>query len=207
MYEQLSVAIRYARKSNAAIILSGDFNTVLNHGLRGQKLDEFFAEHNLNITNDIPDGANTLSFRSSLGHKRRLDLIAISSNIIASPSSASNELHLNSDHRAVHAELQMSISKCAKRNAKNKRGWHPDTSMDDFQRDLNANLCADNNPDLPALEQILKTTADAHDQKPDVAENKIWNDADLQSLLHQRRISSTPNERRLLSHQIRKLVR
>ena len=58
-YEQLSVAIRHARKSNVAFFLGGDFNTVLNHGLRGHKLDEFFAEHNLTIINGLPDDATT----------------------------------------------------------------------------------------------------------------------------------------------------
>ena len=88
-------------------------------------------------TTDVPLNENW-TFRSSLGVKRRIDFILCSSSFSLSSGCATNILDLNSDHRAVHAALEMAAGTRKKKRRRTSR-WQP-RCLSSYQAQLSEQL-------------------------------------------------------------------
>ena len=105
-YEQLRYAISDARRLHRAVIIGGDFNTVLSIGFRGILIKQLSEEFGLRITNGtIPESANDWTFCSSMGITRRLDYIFASHSFFVHQVGPCDILDLGSDHRVVRVVL------------------------------------------------------------------------------------------------------
>ena len=109
------------------VVVGGDFNTVKHYGMRKRLLDQFLAQFNFKILNKWNEDDNwkdAWRFYSSSNVKRRIDYIISSSSCIVSKASASNALRLNSDHRAIFADLSFHVHRLNHRRKRvNSKGW------------------------------------------------------------------------------------
>ena len=105
-YEQLRCTVSEAYRKKRAVIIGGDFNTVVNVGIRGILLEQFVQEFSLCNTNGtIPENNEDWTFCSCMGIKRRLDYVLSSNCFVVKESGPSNILNLGSDHRDVRSVL------------------------------------------------------------------------------------------------------
>ena len=129
--EQVHVAILGACKDGRQTILGGDFNLQLQVGNRGGQIDALANAFGLTIANDDEHhspAAETWTFCSSMGVKRRIDFILCSSSFPLAASHPSCVLDLGSDHTAVYARFQLGKA-CRNKvgsSRRTKRGWTPE---------------------------------------------------------------------------------
>ena len=130
-FEQVHVAILGACKDGRQTILGGDFNLQLQVGNRVDQIDALANAFGLTIANDDEHhspAAETWTFCSSMGVKRRMDFILCSSSLPLAASHPSCLLDLGSDHRAVYARFQIG-KVCWNKvgsSRRTKRGWTPE---------------------------------------------------------------------------------
>ena len=128
-YDSLCYIASDARSKGHLCIVGGDFNTQLDIGMRGSLLSEFASAYELDVCNSEGTGTTEASwtFCSYTGIKRRLDCILASSRLHASSCAPTQQIHMNSDHRAVRAAFEVRISRRRRRAKKLRiqRGWKP----------------------------------------------------------------------------------
>ena len=95
------------------IIVGGDFNTALNVGHRGDCLVDFCNNFELSIANSngLDWDDNQWTFKSWNGSLRRIHFVCYNTFANLDESSATSVLDLGSDHRAIHAALQIYFPK------------------------------------------------------------------------------------------------
>ena len=97
-----------AHRNGYVVIISGDFNTQLDNGPRGQLLRELSVICHLRITNEIHedmDFDDHWTFESSMGVRRQIDFILCSARIPTITVEANRAIDMGSDHRAVKSML------------------------------------------------------------------------------------------------------
>ena len=104
--EQLLCVLDQAQKLKRKLIVGGDFNLQLGVGVRGDEFQNIVDGVGLLTTNesDTP-WENQWTFESTVGVRRKLDYIMVSRSFQFVRSSASNQLNLESDHRAVKSTI------------------------------------------------------------------------------------------------------
>eukprot|EP00959_Pyramimonas_sp_CCMP1952_P196041 4098844-Pyramimonas_sp.AAC.1 len=63
------------------------------------------------------------TFKSTLGHKRKIDYIVCSASLSLSGSAATNELDCGSDHRAVYAAFLVPLAGASRRKNRSSTKW------------------------------------------------------------------------------------
>ncbi len=117
--------MRLARKGKRRIIIGGDFNTQCDVGNRGRVFQDFLQEHALragNVSDELNGDVNdNWTFCSSLGIKRRIDYILLDLQTYVQSCKPTVYLDLGSDHRAVHAQVQIITQNGNQRIRSNRR--------------------------------------------------------------------------------------
>ena len=101
-------------------MIGGDFNIQVGIGNLGEYLDEFVRSFCLTIANkNNAPWDDQWTFCSSLGNKRQIDFIIVSSAFQSIEGKAANDINLGSDHRAVLSHLQVhAFNPCIKAKEK-----------------------------------------------------------------------------------------
>ena len=203
----MHVAILGACKDGRQTILGGDFNLQLQLGNRGDQIDALANAFGLTIANDDEHhspAAETWTFCSSMGMKRRIDSI---------PCSSSCLLDLGSDHRAVYARFQLGKA-CRNKvgsSRRAKRGRTPEldgTGEPTSYHQILSRSLQTPPEDLNLLESVCKyavsktsrtCTANTLQQQ--------FHDDYFQSLLVERRATACRHRRAEISKTIRKEIR
>ena len=184
------------------IILGGDFNSQLDVGIRGEKIAELAEACDLYVANSGGNGMedNFWTFRSSLGHRRRLDFILVSSAIRLISSNSVRGLDLGSDHRAVEAHLGLpKTPKQRNGRSKNVRGWAPYNGGRDFRQELTAKLSSTRPTNLFEAEMILLDTSKRYGGSQSARQHQLddaWSCPFLMELLSRRRANRNVIQRR-----------
>ena len=201
------------QRRNYKCILGGDFNTEIGRGSRSAVLMNFVCELGPTICNvaDDDDIISQWTFRSSLGRKRRIDYIIVDSGLNSRSSEATNDLDLGSDHRAVHANIDLvaTLSCRSRPRRKNYKG----ASWDCYAEVLDSKLSSFS--PVSCLSDLESLAVDAASELPRTAAQhdhaSFQYDQLLQKLRRARRNTRNPIERRVLSKQIwresRKILR
>ena len=214
--EQVHVAILGACKDGRQTILGGAFNLQLQVGNRGDQIDALANAFGLTIANDDEHhspAAETWTFCSSMGVKRRIDFILCSSSLPLAASHPSCVLDLGSDHRAVYARLQFGKA-CRNKvgsSRRTKRGWTPELDgtgePTSIHRILSRSLQTPP-ADLNSLESVCKYAASKTSRKctANTLQQQFQDDY-FRSLLAERRATACRHRRAEISKTIRKEIR
>ena len=215
-FEQVHVAILGACKDGRQTIVGGDFNLQLQVGNRGEQIDALAKAFGFTIANDDEHhspAAETWTFCSSMGVKRRIDFILCSSSLPLAASHPSCLLDLGSDHRAVYARFQLGKA-CRNKvgsSGRAKRGWRPEldgTGKPTKYHQILSRSLQTPPEDLNSLESACKyavsktsrtCTANTLQQQ--------FHDDYFQSLLAERRATACRHRRAEISKTIRKEIR
>lgn len=174
-YEKLAEAVRWASVFSLCFIVGGDFSTQLHSGARSDKLLKFVGHFNLSVANVCDDATsrnNEHTFRSSRGFKRQIDFILSSLGFHVLHASATDNLDLGSDHRAVMALLAQRCN-YGNHNAHGKRKQHMPrtwTATANYASNLSSSLLEARPTTLKQIEIVVVSTADVHiDDAPSFA--------------------------------------
>ena len=126
-FDQLRYFASVGRKKGRRLVIGGDFNTQIGIGSRGECLDEFVRTFCLTIANkNNAPWDDQWTFSSSLGDKRKIDFIIVSSAFQSIEGKAVNDINLGSDHRVVRGYLQVrAFHPYIKAKRKKIRKWRP----------------------------------------------------------------------------------
>ena len=145
-FEQLRCVLDQGQKLNRKLFVGGDFNLQLGVGVRGEEFQNVVEGFGLLTTNasDTP-WENQWTFESTMGDRRTLDYIMVSRSFQFNCSSASNQLNLESDHRAVKSIIVPGGSTHVRtRKEKSMKGWMPKMDVQgnpsEYQTVLDASL-------------------------------------------------------------------
>ena len=111
------------------VIIGGDFNLSLDVGPRGDAMKELCDQFHLHIFNGVGNAHSNSNwtFRSSMGHLRRIDYILHTHGFHTDHVSASDLLDLGSDHR--YAQSSLSFTRSSKnwtlQGSMSSKGWRP----------------------------------------------------------------------------------
>ena len=208
VYDQLHLILDGAARVGAQVVVGGDFNTQLHVGHRGEVLEHFCTNFGLHVANDDDDLIENWTFRSSLGVRRRIDFILYSSSFSLASSCATDILDLNSDHRAVHAPLEM-ITHTRKKKRRRTSRWQP-KCLNSYQAQLSEQLLHKTPESIHELGHVMLKVAESVGHGDDGAgssSQEPWKDAEFQNLLSQRRACHDAVQRTQLSKRIRKILR
>ena len=186
-----------ANKKCYLIIIGCDFNTQLGIGVRrSDMLTEIATSFGLVIANDDEHhdkNAETWTFESSLGARRRIDYVLFSSKLILDTAFATDILDMGSDHRAVYSRVHLGRRVPLNRRKRNiQRGWKPVLNEkgqpDNYHQALHEVLCCSQPRSMPELEDVLAKAA----HKTQVQNNKNacdvpWNCDGFKQLLLRRK--------------------
>ena len=190
-----------AHRNGYVVIISGDFNTQLDVGPRGQLPRELSVICHLRITNEIHDGMDFddhWTFESSMGVRRQIDFILCSARIPTIAVEATRAIDMGSDHRAVKSILNIGTPQQSRRRKKRVRGWKP-RDVSEYHSTLDAALCNSSVTTPALLMQIVAESADHCKAKVENRVQKPWLTPHYHSLIATRRNENCRHERSRLS--------
>ena len=97
LYEQFRFILADARRRGFSYVVAGDFNSQLDIGVRGELLDQFCQACNLLLLNRNAPVHESYAFESSLGVRRRIDLLLCHVSLSVHAAAASHEFDMGSD--------------------------------------------------------------------------------------------------------------
>ena len=216
VYNQLSLLLTPTLRARQMIIVGGDFNTALNVGHRGDCLADFCNNFELSIANSngLDLDHNQWTFKSWNGSLRRIDYVCHSTFANCDESSATSVLDLGSDHRAVHAALQIYFPKTQRRHRKKPtRGWRPKLDSrghpSDFHKILDDSISVKRPVSAQDFNELIVQAAsvagDAANSRASIC--KPHKSQHLKVLLRERKLETRQQERKQLSKRIHKETR
>ena len=213
VYEMLEEQIESARRRGYKVIVGGDFQTELNNGDRGERLQSFAACNQLEMTHGREGDAwgDTWTFISNLGRRRCIGYILVDGRLKIRQSRAVDELQLGSDHRAVKADIE--IGKARARHVRRRsslKGWEPELDATGKPQKYWDALGREVRPGMPLtdLELCLVTAGRrARKQKTQINNGAPWISDEGNHLIKLRRGATNPEERRDITKQLRKVLR
>ena len=125
LMQELMDLASLANRNGFIVIVSGDFNTQLDVGPRGQLLRELSVVCHLRISNEIHDHMDfddQWTFESSMGVRRQLDFILCSARVPTIAVEATRAIDMGSDHRAVKCIFAVGVPQHSKKRKKRVRG-------------------------------------------------------------------------------------
>ena len=215
-FEQVHVAILGACKDGRQTVLGGNFKLQLQVGNRGDQIDALANAFGLTIANDDEHhspAAETWTFCSSMGMKRRIDFILCSFSLPLAASHPSCLLDLGSDHRAVYARFQLGKA-CRNKvgsSRRAKRGWTPEldgTGEPTSYHQILSRSLQTPPEDLNSLESVCKYAVSKTSRTctANTLQQQFQDDY-IQSLLAERKATACRHRRAEISKTIRKEIR
>lgn len=214
-YTKMSHLIRSARKNGMAVIIGGDFNTQYDFGDRGMAMQELCSEFELCVCNpsNLIQSPSSWSFESTLGAQRVIDYILITRNIQCIQSDASDLLNMGSDHRSIFCCCKLKVPFEKKTRKKKRKKWKPQLNEKNeaslYHERLDQAIPGAQYTSISAAEKIILESAAAaniYEHGMDTLQ-KPWENPIVQDLIQQRRLCKEPDQRRILSKRISKLIK
>ena len=183
-------------------------------GARGSEFQNVVDAYGLEITNtsDTP-WEDQWTFESSMGERRKLDYIMVSRSFHLVSSTASNQINLGSEHRAVKSIIVAGT--CRHHNTRKNvsmKNWVPKLDVQgdssEYQNALDVRLEGTPPKTFDEIAVIMRDAGEicgASIKKSRV--EKPWKSDALKSLLLQRRMSESQMEKKEISKAIQKLSR
>lgn len=215
-FDDLSTMIADAGRSNMDIFIGGDFKLSLDIGARGDCMNDFCQQLNLQIANrsGSVDDASNWTFKSSLGFVRRIDFILHGPMFTSSLTEANWDIDLGSDHRCVRVQLSFTAPKLHKAKiGRSMRGWKPEFNQDgtaaDFHKNIDIQLDHRAMDNLDDLQSIIHDAASFTASSASTIKNsrRPERSVQLKMLISQRRRCRDRNERLRLSKEIHRVSR
>ena len=107
-FDQLRYVLQQGKNLKRRLVVGGDFNYQLDNSVRGVALRNLSNACGLNITNErTNEWENDWTFCNSMGITRKTDFVMASRSLIVKNSSASIDIDMGCDHRAVKTRFDM----------------------------------------------------------------------------------------------------
>ena len=203
-FDHIRQTILEGQRLGMQCMIGGDFNSELNRGVRGDKLQQLLCEVGLVVCNDISslpfDDAWT--FSSCLGVKRTLDYCMASSGLCITSARAINDLVLRSDHRAVQSCILLPCVADHRRRRRRKRRL----DWEKYQA-VAKNYVCDPSGGLGHFEKQLGDLVQECEDTSNASSTRPWDSAELRHLRRLRKNAQCAEERKKVSKQIWRLTR